>query len=139
MTHPTPDLPMASPVPVRSSFVRNRWVQLTAGILGMVAVANFQYGWTLFVRKIHERHGWALVDIQDALYVYFVLAQTWLVPLEGYLAERFGPRRLLVLGGGLAALAWALNANASSLGVLYAAQVLSGCGSGIVYSISMGN
>jgi OFA family oxalate/formate antiporter-like MFS transporter len=135
----TTDLVTPSPGLVCSSLVRNRWVQLSAGILGMVAVANFQYGWTLFVRKIHDRHGWALVDIQDALYVYFVLAQTWLVPLEGYLAERFGPRRLLVLGGGLAALAWVLNANASSLAVLYAAQVLSGCGSGIVYSLSMGN
>ncbi|MBI1914657.1 MAG: oxalate/formate MFS antiporter [Planctomycetes bacterium] len=140
MTHPTPHLATTSPGPVRSSsFVRNRWVQLTAGILGMVAVANFQYAWTLFEKPLERRHGWTRVEILDALNVYFVLAQTWLVPLEGYLAERFGPRRLLVLGGALAALAWAINANASSLGVLYAAQVLSGCGSGIVYSISMGN
>ena len=28
----------------------NRWVQLVAGITGMVAVANFQYSWTLFVQ-----------------------------------------------------------------------------------------
>src|SRR5207237_7181463 len=54
-------------------------------------------------------------------------------------AERFGPRRLLVLGGVLASLAWIINANTSSLGVLYLAQALSGCGSGIVYSISIGN
>src|SRR5205823_7374664 len=45
----------------------------------------------------------------------------------------------LVLGGILAALAWIINAQTASLSVLYAAQVLSGCGSGIVYSISMGN
>src|SRR5262249_27263030 len=122
-----------------SSLVRNRWVQLTAGILGMVAVANFQYAWTLFEKPLVNHHGWTPVEVSDALTVYFVLAQTWLVPLEGYLAERFGPRRLLVLGGTLAALAWVLNANTSSLGVLYAAQVLSGCGSGIVYSLSMGN
>jgi OFA family oxalate/formate antiporter-like MFS transporter len=117
----------------------NRWVQLVAGIIGMVAVANFQYSWTLFVLPMHERHGWAVADIQNALYFFFIPAQTWLVPLEGYLAERFGPRKLLVSGGALAGLGWCLNAGTSSLGILYAAQVLAGCGSGIVYSVSMGN
>jgi OFA family oxalate/formate antiporter-like MFS transporter len=122
-----------------SSLLRNRWVQLAAGITGMIAVTNFQYAWTLFVEPLEEGHGWSRVAVLDALNVYFVLAQTWLVPVEGYLAERFGPRRLLVLGGALAGLAWGVNARTDSLTVLYAAQVLSGCGSGIVYSLSMGN
>src|SRR2546421_7859359 len=117
----------------------NRWVQLVAGITGMVAVANFQYSWTMFVLPLQERHGWKEVDIQYALYLFFVPAQTWLVPLEGYLAERFGPRKLLISGGVLAGLGWCINAGTSSLGFLYAAQALAGCGSGIVYSVSMGN
>ncbi len=117
----------------------NRWVQLVAGITGMVAVANFQYSWTLFVLPLQERFGWQEVEIQRALFLFFVPAQTWLVPLEGYLAERFGPRKLLMSGGVLASLGWIINANTSSLPILYAAQVLAGCGSGIVYSISMGS
>ena len=117
----------------------NRWLQLIAGITGMVAVANFQYSWTLFVLPLHDRHGWDEVDIQYALYFFFIPAQTLLVPLEGYLAERFGPRKLLVSGGFLAGLGWIISAETSSLPILYAAQALSGCGSGIVYSISMGN
>src|SRR5262245_4962472 len=117
----------------------NRWVQLVAGITGMVAVANFQYSWTLFVLPLQDRHGWEEVEIQYALYLFFVPAQTWLVPLEGYLAERFGPRKVLVSGGVLAGLGWCINASTCSLEILYAAQVLAGCGSGIVYSISMGN
>jgi OFA family oxalate/formate antiporter-like MFS transporter len=123
----------------RRSFLDNRWVQLAAGVVGMVAVANFQYAWTLFVLPLHQEHGWSKVAIQDALYIFFILTQTWLVPLEGYLADRFGPRLLLLAGGFLAGLAWVINAHAPSLPVLYAAQVLSGCGSGIVYSISMGS
>lgn len=119
--------------------MNNRWIQLTAGIIGMIAVANYQYSWTLFVKPLMDQHEWSRVSILDALNIYFVLAQTWLVPLEGYLAERFGPRRLLVTGGAMAAVAWVINAHTSSLPVLHAAQVLSGCGSGIVYSISMGS
>jgi OFA family oxalate/formate antiporter-like MFS transporter len=117
----------------------NRWVQLAAGIVGMVAVANFQYAWTLFVEPLQARHSWSRAAVLDALNLFFISAQTWLVPLEGYLAERFGPRRLLLAGGALAALAWVINAHTSSLWVLYAAQVLSGCGSGVVYTISIGS
>jgi OFA family oxalate/formate antiporter-like MFS transporter len=125
--------------PTAPSFLSNRWVQLTAGIIGMVAVANFQYSWTLFVQPLQDRHGWSRVEILDALSIFFTLAQTWLVPFEGYLADRFGPRLLLLFGGTAAALAWGINSATSSLTVLYVAQIVSGCGSGIVYAISIGN
>jgi MFS transporter, OFA family, oxalate/formate antiporter len=134
MLQGAPELPLQP-----AAVLDNRWVQLAAGILGMVAVANFQYAWTLFVQPLHEAHGWSEVRIQDGLYIYFILAQTWLVPVQGYLAERFGPRRLVVAGGGVASLAWIINAHTTSLPVLYLAQVLGGCGSGIVYSVSVGN
>jgi len=124
--------------PLRRSLFSNRWVQLTAGILAMVAVANFQYAWTLFVPALEARHGWSEVALADSFF-FFLLAQTWLVPIEGYLADRFGPRRVLVCGGVLAGLAWILLAHTSSLLVLGVAQVLCGCGSGIVYGICMGN
>jgi OFA family oxalate/formate antiporter-like MFS transporter len=127
------------PAPASASWFAGRWLQLAAGIIGMVAVANFQYAWTLFVGPLHARHGWTRVQIQDALFFFFIPAQTWLVPLEAYLADRFGPRRLLFLGGVLTGLAWVMNAFATSLTTLYVAQVLSGCGSGIVYCLSMGN
>jgi OFA family oxalate/formate antiporter-like MFS transporter len=117
----------------------NRWVQLAAGIVGMISVANFQYSWTLFVAPLKAHHGWEVPDIQHALYLFFIPAQTWLVPIEGYLAERFGPRRLLITGGAVAALGWIISAQTTSLALLYAAQALAGCGSGIVYSISMGS
>src|SRR5262245_49855235 len=96
------------------SILRNRWLQLTIGILCMVAVTNFQYAWTLFVLPLQERHDWSAIAIQDAL-TLFILAQTWLVPLEGYLADRFGPRLLMLAGGVLAGLAWVINAQTTSL------------------------
>src|SRR5262249_8727854 len=117
----------------------NRWVQLAAGIAGMIAVANFQYSWTLFVLPLKERHGWDEIDIQRSLYLFFIPAHTWLVPIQGYLAERFGPRKLLISGGVLAGVGWIISGATTELPALYAAQALAGCGSGIVYSISVGS
>jgi len=116
-----------------------RWVQLTAGILAMVAVANFQYGWTLFVPPLEKAHSWSTDEIQVAFFVFFVLSQTWLVPFEAYLADRFGPRLLVVCGGLLCTTGWVVSSGTASLRALYFAQALSGCGSGVVYGVSMGS
>jgi OFA family oxalate/formate antiporter-like MFS transporter len=115
-----------------------RWLQLAVGIIAMVAVTNFQYAWTLFVLPLDQQHGWGREAIQVAFSI-FLMAQTLPVPLEAYLADRFGPRLLVAAAGILVASAWAINATTNSLGMLYVAQALSGGGSGIVYGISMGS
>src|SRR5437773_5518879 len=115
-----------------------RWVQLVLGIVGMVAIANLQYGWTLFVNPIDSRFHWGKAAIQVA-FTLFVLAETWLVPFEGYLVDRFGPRLLVAVGGILVGTAWSINAKASSLLTLYAGSLVGGAGAGIVYGTSVGN
>jgi len=104
----------------------------------MVAIANLQYGWTLFVNPIDNKFHWGKAAIQIAFTV-FVLAETWLVPFEGYLVDRFGPRLLVALGGLLVGVAWWINAGASSLFTLYAGGFIGGAGAGIVYGTSIGN
>ncbi len=115
-----------------------RWGQLVVGIVGMVAIANLQYGWTLFVNPIDSRFHWGKAAIQVA-FTLFVLAETWLVPLEGYLVDRFGPRLLVAIGGLLVGAAWWINAEARSLFSLYAGGLIGGVGAGIVYGTSVGN
>jgi len=115
-----------------------RWLQLVFGILCMVAIANLQYGWTLFVGPIDEKFHWGSTAIQVA-FTIFILTDTWLVPFEGYLIDRFGPR-LVVLGGGvLVAVAWVTNSYASSLTVLYIGAGIGGAGAGAVYGTAVGN
>ena len=41
-----------SAMPAQTSLLRRRWLQLLVGIVGMVAIANLQYGWTLFVNPL---------------------------------------------------------------------------------------
>jgi OFA family oxalate/formate antiporter-like MFS transporter len=104
----------------------------------MASVANLQYGWTLFVNPIDAKYHWGRSAIQVA-FTIFVLIETWLVPVEGYLVDKFGPKWVVLGGGILVALAWVLNSTASSLTVLYFAAAIGGVGTGCVYGTCVGN
>ena len=117
---------------------RTRWLQLVVGVLCMALIANLQYGWTLFVRPMHDTMGWPEHDIQTA-FTIFILLETWLGPLEGMLVDRFGPRPVVAAGAVLIFIAWTMNAHAHSLPMLYLAAVLSGVGGGSVYGTCVGN
>ncbi len=115
-----------------------RWAQLVFGVLCMVMIANLQYGWTLFVGPIDQKFHWGRTAIQVA-FTIFVLTETWLVPIEGWLVDRFGPRAVVLAGGLLVGISWALNARAASLPVLYVAAAIGGTGVGAVYGTAVGN
>jgi OFA family oxalate/formate antiporter-like MFS transporter len=115
-----------------------RWGQLVLGIVAMAMIANLQYGWTLFVDPIAARHGWSRAAIQVA-FTIFVLTETWLVPIEGWFVDKFGPRPVVMVGGLLCGLGWFINSFADSLPLLYLAAVVSGVGAGAVYGTCVGN
>jgi OFA family oxalate/formate antiporter-like MFS transporter len=85
-----------------------------------------------------DKHGWSKAEVQLA-FTIFVLTETWLVPIEAYLADLFGSRPLVFAGGLLAAVAWMINSAADTLFLLYLGNALGGAGAGIVYGISIGN
>ena len=116
----------------------NRWLQLLFGVICMAMIANLQYGWTLFVNPISDKYGWSRAAIQVA-FTIFVLTETWLVPIEGYLVDRFGPSPVVMGGGILCGLGWVLNSYADSLTLLYIAAAVSGVGAGAVYGTCVGN
>ena len=109
----------------RSSILGNRWSQLALGILCMGLVTNLQYGWTLFVRPMHESRNWNEAGIQVA-FTIFVLVETWLIPVEGWLVDRYGPRPVAAAGGLLIALAWSINGLATALPTLYLGSAIAG-------------
>ena len=126
------------PTPTSQQTIPGRWWQLIFGIVCMTMIANLQYGWTLFVNPLDAKYHWGRAAIQVAFSV-FVLMETWLVPVEGYLVDRFGPRLVVVVGGVLCGLAWTLNSVADSLAVLYVAAAIGGIGAGAVYGTCVGN
>jgi OFA family oxalate/formate antiporter-like MFS transporter len=123
---------------IHSSKTSNRWIQLVLGIICMAMIANLQYGWTLFVNPMHDKMGWTKAAIQVAFSV-FVLTETWLVPVEGWAMDKFGPRPVVMFGAVLVAAAWVMNSMADSLELLYFAAVVGGVGAGCVYGTCVGN
>jgi OFA family oxalate/formate antiporter-like MFS transporter len=104
----------------------------------MVMIANLQYGWTLFVTPIDQKYHWGRAAIQVA-FTIFVLTETWLVPFEGYLIDKFGPRIMISASGVLVAIAWVINSVADSLILLYIGAAVGGIGAGVIYGGSVGN
>ena len=124
--------------PQSTSFFANPWVQLTVGIICMVMVANLQYGWTLFVGPIGAKYGWTKTAIQWT-FTLFVFFETWLVPVEGYIVDKIGPRWMVVGGAVLAGLSWVMNSFADSLQMFYFSGIVGGIGAGAVYGTCIGN
>lgn len=121
-----------------SSINKLRWTQLVFGVICMCMIANMQYGWTFFVTPMKETHGWDIAAIQVAFSI-FIVTETWLVPVEGWFVDKYGPRIVVLFGGLLCGLAWVLNAYATTLTVLYIAAALGGIGAGAVYGTCVGN
>src|SRR5437016_1896031 len=115
----------------------NRWWQLVACVAAMMAIANLQYAWTLFTIPLTQRLGASLAAVQVA-FTLFVLAETWLVPFEGYLVDRLGARLVVTVASILVGASWIGAGLATSLGGLYAAYALGGIGAGAVYGACIG-
>jgi OFA family oxalate/formate antiporter-like MFS transporter len=119
----------------------NRWHQLALGVVCMMLIANLQYSWTLFVRPMSQAQGWTLAEIQWSFSIFIAL-ETWFTPGAGWLVDYFGPRRgpkiSVAIGGVLVAVAWVIDAYATTLPMLYVGAAISGLGAGGIYATCVG-
>src|SRR5579871_3424778 len=130
-----------------------RWTQLLSVIVCMIMIANLQYGWTLFVNPLKEAHStwgfdflWWHFDTIAAIqlaFSIFIALETWLTPIEGWIADVLGPQRgpktVVAFGGVMVAIGWIINAFADTLTMLYLGAVIGGIGGGAVYATSVGH
>jgi MFS transporter, OFA family, oxalate/formate antiporter len=115
-----------------------RWMQVVIGIICMVMIANLQYGWAFFVPPLIAKFHWSGAAVGLA-FTLFIAVETWLVPFEGWLIDKYGLGLMIFIGGALAGLGWVINAFAGSLTALYIGQIVAGLGAGIVYGGCVGN
>ena len=123
---------------IHPSRIPNRWIQLVAGIVAMMAIANLQYAWTIFTKPIQAHLHVTLVAVQWT-FTLFVALETWLVPFEGFLVDVIGPRLMLGAGAIMIGLGWIGAGYAETIGSLYFWYGVGGVGAGIVYGGAIGN
>jgi OFA family oxalate/formate antiporter-like MFS transporter len=116
--------------------MKNRWIQLVGSVVAMVMIANLQYAWTLFVEPIHAARGWKLSDIQTA-FTLFLVFETWIMPIEGWLIDRLGPRFCITIASLLCAIGWTALGYVTTLWQLYLFYSIAGVGAAFVYSGSI--
>jgi len=113
-------------------------VQLAGCLVAMIMIANLQYAWTLFVKPMQAETGWPLSQIQWA-FTLFILFQTWVQPLDGWLIDKIGPRFFITMAGLLSGAGWALMGFVRTPFELYSYYCLAGVGAAFVYSGSIGS
>lgn len=108
-------------------------MQLLLGLIAMMAISSPQYVWALYTQHLTASLGATLAEIQVTFSVLIVL-QTFLSPLQGFLIDKFGPKRLLSVGAALTGLSWIATAYVDSLWGLYLTYgMMGGIGTGIIY------
>jgi OFA family oxalate/formate antiporter-like MFS transporter len=125
--------------------MRKPWFQLMASLIAMVMIANLQYAWTLFVEPMRAAHLgldgmplWTRTDVQAA-FALFILLQTFVQPLDGWLMDLIGPRFLITIAGILCGIGWSLMGQADSLTELKVFYAVAGVGAAFVYSGCVGS
>jgi len=121
---------------VANRLTNRRW-QLTVCAVAMTAIASPQYTWTLFTEPLARGLTAQLSEIQVA-FTLFILTQSWLVPVLGYVTDLLGARIVVALGGILVGLSWVGSGLANSLGELYLFYALGGVGVAGVYGACIG-
>jgi len=114
-------------------FVRNRWVQLGIAACAMMMISNLQYSWTLFTIPLGDKLDVNMVSIQYA-FTLFVMFQTFVQPVGGYLFDRFGTKIVFTLAGLLVSIGWTMMGRIDSIQGLYFFYAMSGVGAAVIYS-----
>ena len=114
-----------------------RWIQFGSALVSMIMIANLQYAWAKFTPPILAEHkDWKLDGLQAAASL-FLLFETWVTPVEGWLIDRLGPRLFLSIGGILVGVGWTGMGYASTLGQLTLLYSIAGIGAAFIYSGSV--
>src|SRR5208337_1208961 len=119
----------------------NRWIQLLCGIIAMIVISNYQYAFTLFTPGMKQTFTGVPYAKIAAVFSAFILFETWPMPVAGYFVDKFGIRKLMMLGALCIALGWVLGGTIarSPLDLYIYYGVIAGTGAGIIYISCVAN
>lgn len=80
-------------------YSRRRWVVLFGGFL-LSLMGGMSYAWGSFVLPLVQNWGWSTAEANLPFTVMIIVFSITMIP-AGWLQDRFGPRKIAVIGSGL--------------------------------------
>jgi sugar phosphate permease len=111
------------------------WIVIAAGAIIFLATGPYFYGFSTLVDPFEDEFGWSRALIGGA-FSAAVVAEGLASPLVGYLADRFGASRLLVVGVLLVGGGFLVLGQIQAVWELYAAMVMVAVGTTLIGLVS---
>jgi MFS family permease len=109
------------------------WVAAIAGAVGVIAACNFLYTFGVFIKPLIHQFGWSRASISLCASIRNITTAA-ISPVAGILADRFGPRKLMLTGILLVGLSYLLASRITTLWHLYLSLgILTGVGIAIFF------
>jgi len=110
------------------------WIVALAGGITVLAAANFQYSFGVFLKPLINQFGWSRTAISGCVSARSILSGV-MSPISGNLSDRYGPRKLIFVGVLLVGLGYLSASRISSLWQLYfSLSILTGIGIGFFFT-----
>lgn len=84
-----------------------RWIPLLGGLLGSITCGMLLYAFSVFIRPLQEQFGWSVSEVTLAYSLICLVLGLMTLP-AGRLSDRFGARKVVLLGGIVMALGFYL-------------------------------
>ncbi len=116
---------------------RGRWVFVIVGLVINICLGSI-YAWSVFRKPLQTYFS---VGATESLlpFIIFLAVFAITMPLVGGLLDRYGPKKITVIGGIIVGIGWILGSQATSMTTLSLAYgIIGGAGVGIVYNAPIG-
>src|SRR5262245_22561901 len=111
------------------------WVVVAAGFSVMFLTYGVQYSFGLFFAALSSEFGWSRASLAGVFSLY-AGSYSFLGLVAGRLTDRWGPQRVVLLGGLLLGSGLALSGTVHALAPLYATYLVAGLGMSTAYIAS---
>ncbi|MGZ4892492.1 MAG: L-lactate MFS transporter [Halobacteriota archaeon] len=116
---------------------KGRWIFVALG-LGINVCLGGTYSWSVFRLPLQKL--WSIDATASLLpFIFFLAFFAALMPLAGAPLDKYGPRKLAIIGGTVVGIGWILASQAPNIAFLTLAYgIIGGSGVGIVYNATIG-
>lgn len=106
------------------------WIAILSGLVMVVATVPLFHAMSVWAVAIEAQFGWTRLQIGAAL-AFTRIEGGFMGPIEGYLTDRFGTRRMVLIGLLICGVGWLLFSRMDNLYMFYIAYLVMALGQGL--------